>query len=95
MEIKEAYKQKMRAQLNEWSAQIALLEAKADNAGAGMEIKRAEALSELRIKLAAATAKMHELEKSGAEAWEQVKDTADKVWDDLKAGLADAHSKFK
>lgn len=36
-----------------------------------------------------------ELEKASGEAWEQVKETADKIWDDLKAGVADAHSKFK
>jgi hypothetical protein len=33
VEIKDAYKQKMAAQLKEWGAQIDLLEAKAENAG--------------------------------------------------------------
>ena len=47
MEIQNAYKQKMAAQLKEWSAQISLLEAKAENAGADMKVKRAEALHEL------------------------------------------------
>ena len=39
--------------------------------------------------------KMKELEKASGQAWDQVKDTADKLWDDLKRGVADAHSKFK
>jgi hypothetical protein len=38
---------------------------------------------------------MKELEKASGEAWEQVKGTADKIWEDLKTGIADAHSKFK
>jgi hypothetical protein len=38
---------------------------------------------------------MKELEKASEHAWDQVKDTADKLWDDLKHGIADAHSKFK
>ena len=39
--------------------------------------------------------KMLELERSSGETWERVKETADKIWEDLKADVADAHSKFK
>lgn len=95
MEIQEAYKQKMAAQLKEWNAQIDLLEARVENAGAGMEVKRAEALQALRAKQRVAAEKMLELEKSTGEAWVQVKDTADKIWEDLKVGVANAHAKFK
>lgn len=38
MELQKAYKQKMSAQLNEWSAQINLLEAKLENATADMKV---------------------------------------------------------
>ncbi len=95
MEIREAYKQKLSAQLKEWSAQIDLLEAKAANVGADVKVKRAEQLQELRVKQRAASEKMQELGRSGGVAWEQAKTTADKIWDDLKAGVADAHSNFK
>ena len=95
MEIQEAYKQKMSAQLKEWDAQINLLEAKMENVGADIRVKRAQELHELHAKQRAASEKMHELGKASGEAWEQVKETADKIWDDLKAGVADAHSKFK
>jgi hypothetical protein len=95
MEIQDAYKQKLAAQLKEWSAQINLLEAKVENAGADMKIKRAEVLHGLRAKQHAASEKMKELEQAGGEAWEQAKLTADKIWEDLKAGVAEAHSKFK
>ena len=95
MEIQEAYKLKMAAQLKEWSAQIDLLEAKAENAGADMKVMRAKQLQELRAKQRAASEKMKELGKASGAAWEQVKTTADKIWDELKTGVADAHSKFK
>jgi glycerol-3-phosphate cytidylyltransferase-like family protein len=95
MEIQDAYKQKMAAQLKEWSAQIDLLEAKVENAGADMKVKRTQQLHELRAKQRAASEKMKELGKASGAAWEQVKVTADKIWDDLKAGVADAQSKFK
>ena len=95
MDVKDAYKKKMEAQLKEWGAQINLLDAKIENAGASMKVKRAEAVNELRTKQRAASAKLKELEKSSGDAWEQVKHTADKLWDDLKTGVADTHSKFK
>lgn len=95
MEIYDAYKQKMAAQLKEWSAQINLMEAKIENAGADMKIKRVEVLHELRAKQRAASEKMKEMEKAGGEALDQVRETADKIWADLKVGIADAHSKFK
>ena len=95
MEMQEAYKKKMAAQLKEWSAQIDLLEAKVENAGADLSVKRASALQELRTKQRAASEKMLELEKSTGAAWMQVKETADKIWEELKSGVADAHAKFK
>ena len=95
MELHNAYKEKMSAQLKEWSAQINLLEAKIDNFTAEMKIMRAEDIQALRTKQHAAADKMKELGKATGEAWEQVRVTADKMWDDLKAGLTDAQSKFK
>jgi archaellum component FlaC len=95
MEIHDAYKQKMMAQLKEWSAQINLLEAKAENVNADLKVKFAENLHELRIRQSEASEKIKELEKASGEAWERVKETADRIWDDLKTGIADAHSKFK
>lgn len=95
MEIQNAYKQKMAAQMKEWGAQINLLEAKLDSVGADMRVKRAEELHELRTKQHAAAEKMKELGKSTGEAWEQVKVSADRMWDDFKTGLTDAQSKFK
>lgn len=95
MEIKNAYKQKMEAQLKEWSAQINLLEAKLENVGADMKVKRAEEIKALRGKQHAASEQLKELEKASADAWENVKETADKIWLDLKAGVTAAHSKFK
>lgn len=95
MEIETAYKQKMAAQLKEWSAQIDLLEAKIANAGADAEVKRAKELQELRVKIKSAAQKINEIETSTGEAWEQVKATSDKIWEELKIGVAAAHSKFK
>jgi hypothetical protein len=95
MEIQEAYKQKLAAQLKEWDAQINLLEARAGNAGADIKVSRAKAIHELRAKQRAASEKLNELGKASGAAWDQVKVTADKIWDELKTGVTEAHSKFK
>lgn len=95
MELHKEYKEKMSAQLKEWSAQVILLEAKMDNFTADMKIMRAEEIQALRAKQHAVTDKMKELGKASGEAWDQVRVTADKMWDDLKTGLTDAQSKFK
>ena len=95
MDIKEAYKQKLAAQLKEWDAQINLLEAKAGNAAADINVSRAKVIHELRAKQRMASEKLKELGKTGSEAWDQVKVTADNIWDELKTGVSEARSKFK
>ncbi len=95
METKDTYKQKLKTQLKEWSAQIDLLDAKAENVGANVKIKYTRELDKLRAKLREATEKVKELEEASGDAWVEVKETADKVWDDLKTGVASVASKFK
>lgn len=95
METKDAYRQKLDAQLKEWSAQISLLAAKAENASADVKLKYALELDEIKAKQREVVQKMKELELSSGEAWEKLKVTADKVLDDLKTGISQAMSKFK
>ena len=95
MGLQNEYKEKMSAQLKEWSAQVNLLEAKIDGFTADMKIMRAEEIQALRAKQHAAVDTMKELGKTSGEAWEMVRVTADTMWDDLKSGLSEAQSKFK
>ena len=95
MEVQNAYRKKMATQLKEWTAQINLLEARLDKLGGDVRVKGAGELHELRLRQRAAGEKMKELGKSSGEAWEQAKETADKMWDEFKAGLTNTQSKFK
>jgi len=95
MDVKEAYKQKMDAQLKEWSTQISLLEAKAENTSADLKVKYATELSEPKSKQQIAAKKFEALGETSGEAWEKVKESADHIWDDLKASLARAQARFK
>jgi methyl-accepting chemotaxis protein len=95
MKTRDAYVEKLAAELNEWSAQIDLLAAKAENAKADVKLQYAQELEELRVRQREASEKMKELEEASDEAWENMKGTADKVWEDLKTGITTASAKFK
>ncbi|MBF0292905.1 MAG: coiled coil domain-containing protein [Nitrospinae bacterium] len=92
---REAYEKKFDAQLSEWSAQIALLRAKADNAKADANLDYHKTIETLQRKRDEAAAKYHELKSSGDEAWEDVKKGAERAWDDVKTAYHDVLSKFK
>lgn len=95
MQTKEAYKQKLEANLNEWGAQINLLAAKAESAGADAKLRYSKDLDALRDKQRQAAEKMKELESASGDAWEKVRHTADSLWDEIKAGVAHTVAKFK
>lgn len=94
MKSKDEYIEILASELKECSAQIDILTAKAERASADMKLRYAEELEALRAKQHAAAEKMQELEEAGSDAWVTIKETADKVWDDLRTGLASAVSKF-
>jgi multidrug resistance efflux pump len=84
--------EKMEAQLKSWGAQIKLLEAKIEFAHSTTKLQRAREVNELRRKQRIASEKIYEMKSTSSKAWEQVKGAADKIWDDLKTGIAIAES---
>lgn len=92
---RKAYEEKLDAQLEEWSAQIALLKARADKAKAEARIEFNESIEALQHRQNEARVKLSELKTSGDEAWEDIKTSAEKVWDEVKAAFQNAASRFK
>ncbi|MGR9087890.1 MAG: hypothetical protein ACU841_12560 [Gammaproteobacteria bacterium] len=95
MKTKDEYIESLASELKEWSANIDLLSAKMEKSAGMMKLKYVEDLNALHAIQIAAAEKIKELENSSGDAWETAKDTADKIWDDLRTGLASAASKFK
>jgi len=87
---RKAYEEKLDAQLEEWSAQIALLKARAEG-----KIEYNKTIETLQRRQDEARAKLHELKTAGDEAWEDLKTGAEKAWDEVKTAFHDAVSKFK
>jgi len=95
MSMKDAYEQKLQAQLDEWGAEIDKLKAKADNAEADVQLEYYKKIEELRSMQESATNKLAELRDAGDGAWEDLKAGIDSAWDSLGNALKSAASRFK
>jgi len=92
---KELYQQKMRAQLDEWKAEIQKLEAKAAGARADVQLEMNRHIRTLKNKIEEGRTKLSALSGATEDAWESVKEGAESTWNSLKASFRDAASKFK
>jgi hypothetical protein len=80
---RELHKQKMAAQLDEWSAKLAVLEAKADKATAEAKLElrgQADKLKELK---ASAQEQLDKLGTAAGDTWDTVKTEVGEQWDKL------------
>jgi uncharacterized coiled-coil DUF342 family protein len=94
MSNKQAYRQKIQAQLDEWSAEIDKLRAKADKADADAEIAFNRELDNLRDKKNQARARLDELSSAGDDAWEDLKTGVETASTQLGQALRSAQSRF-
>jgi cob(I)alamin adenosyltransferase len=95
MSTKEAYKQKIEADLELVQAKLAELKAQAKSFTADARIKYDKQVDELEQKLDAAQAKLKDLGEASEEAWEQLKDGMESARDALSAAVRDTRNKFK
>lgn len=95
MSQKDAYVQKLKARLDEWSGEIDSLKVKADEASADAKIEYYEQIEELHNRQEDVRNKLEELEKAGDDAWEDLKAGAESAWDALNQAVSSAMSRFK
>jgi hypothetical protein len=88
MGLKEAYQEKLEAQLKEWSARVKLMQAKAEVAKADAKIEMQKHLQTLQAKQEAAQQKLKELKDAGADAWEKAKPGLESAWESVKKHFA-------
>ena len=94
MSEKESYRQKIRAKLDEWNAEIDKFEAQADQAQADAQLEYYEQLKKLRALQEEAGNRLEELEDAGEDAWEDFRNGADIAADALEAAIDSARSRF-
>lgn len=94
MSKKEAYEKKLKSQLDEWSADIDKLKAKADSAEGDAQLEYYKQIEELRSMQDDAGKKLDELKEAGDGAWEDLKAGLDSAWDSLSNSVKSAKSRF-
>ena len=95
MNKRKRYEEKLDAQLEEWSAQMALLKAKADSATAEVKIQYYKSIEALQYEQDTARMKLDELKGASDEAWEEIKTGVEEAWTVVQDSLRSAASKFK
>lgn len=95
MSTKEAYKQKMEAELELAQAKLAELKAQAKISSADIRIAYAKQVDELEQGIDVTKAKLNELGEAGEEAWEQLKEGVESAWSTVAAAVRDTAAKFK
>ena len=95
MGAKEAYQQKLDAQLKIWNAEIDKWEAKAERTAAEAKIQYFESLEAVKGKRHVFGEKLHQAREASAEAWEGLKAGVEAAWEEFKTAYEKAAAKFK
>lgn len=92
---RELYKQMYQAQINEWTAKLAVLKAQAEKATVQAKMDLQPRVESAHTHMEAARAKFEELSSASDDKWEEVKASADRAWEDVKAAVAGAYDAMK
>lgn len=95
MNMKESYRQKLQAQLEQWSAEIDKLKARAEKADADIRLEYFEQIEDLKVKQQAATDKLDELMSASDDAWEELKAGVESARFTLGEAVERAAARFK
>ncbi len=91
METKDAYVAKLKTQIDEWSAEIDKLEAKAKKTREDYETQ----IKALRQKYDSAKARITEIQQASEASWKDLKQGVESAWSAFKQGLDKAKARFK
>jgi uncharacterized protein involved in outer membrane biogenesis len=95
MSTKEAYKQKINAELGLAQAKLVEFKAEAKNSAADVRVKYNEQLDELQLMLDTTKDKLKELDIAGEDAWEHLKEGIESGWESVGNAVQDMADKFK
>jgi small-conductance mechanosensitive channel len=95
METKDAYVKKLKAQIDEWSAELDKLEAKAKKTSADAKLEYETQIKALRQKYDSAKTRITEIQQASEGSWEDLKQGVESAWGAFKQGLDKAKARFK
>ena len=92
---KHRFQEKLEAQLREWDVTLEEMNAKARDAKAEIRAEFESQLEALAGTRALAQQKLQELRLHGELAWEDLKDSAETIWSELREAIRRSTSLFK
>ncbi|MGH8613097.1 MAG: coiled coil domain-containing protein [Gammaproteobacteria bacterium] len=92
---KQAYQEKLEAQLAEWDARLHLIKAKAKGLQAEAKIEYERQLAALERNRDEAEAKLADLRQRGEAAWEDLKEGTERAWGEFGRAMESFASRFK
>lgn len=95
MNERELYQKKMKAQLDEWKADVDKLRARASGKSADAQLTLHKLLKDLNVKIDEGKAKLDKLVDEGEDKWISAKKGVESSCDSLKSAIKDATAKFK
>ncbi len=95
MNKREQYLAKLKAQLDEWNAELARWEAKARSAQADMRIEYEKQIDAFRRQRDQAMEQMHKVQSATGDAWNDLVRGADDAWAKMREAFEKANSHFR
>lgn len=95
MLTRDEYVAKMKKQLDEWSAEMDVLEAKAQKTKENAKEKYQEQLIALRTKRQEGETKLEAIKSATEDSWEQLKAETENVWEAFKDSANAFKAHFK
>ncbi len=95
MEKREIYKQKIEAQMHEWSAKLDALKAKSEKLTLSKKVDMQRHVDALHDKLGVVKGKFDSLGEATEEQWEGVVTGLDHAWSEVKGAAEGAYDALK
>ena len=95
MNTKDAYKQKIEAEVELVKAQLEVLKAKAKGLSADANLEYAKEIKDMEDSYAVVKSKLHELGEASESTWEKLKVETENAWNSLSANIKSAIAKIK
>jgi len=94
MSKRDEYVAKLKAQLDQWNAEVAKWEAKAKGAQADVRIETEKQLETFRSQRDQALEQMHKVQAATGDAWTDLVRGADDAWAKMREAFEKASSHF-
>lgn len=92
---KEAYAERLQAEIDSWNADINKLRAKAKLASADVQQKYYEEIEQIEERRDALEARFNELKAANAGAWDDLRQGVERAWQDMSKAMKNAASRFQ